>query len=276
MNRRSILPFVAGAVLCASLATLSAATADTVLITGANSGLGLEFTKQYAAKGWTVIATHRRSAVPESLAAVIAEHPNVRVERMDVADIADVKALAGKLAGVPIDVLINNAGVYADRSVCEGNEACRGEGSTQSFGNMDYALFDTIMAVNVRGPLIVSENLIDNVRAGKQKKIVAISSTNGSVSQPLGGSGAISYRASKAALNRAMQLVAVHVKNDGVTVLLLHPGAVLTERQADLEGVFSGMVEMQPSVTGMIEQIEKATLADTGRFIQYDGNDAPW
>jgi NAD(P)-dependent dehydrogenase (short-subunit alcohol dehydrogenase family) len=248
--------------------------ADTVLITGANSGLGLELAKQYAAKGWTVIATHRRSEIPESLAAVIAEHPNVRVERMDVASIEEIEALAAKLEGVPIDVLINNAGVYADRSVCQGDDTCRGEGGTQSFGNMDYELFDTIMTVNVRGPLVVSENFLDNVRASGQKKIVAISSTNGSVSEPLGGSGAISYRASKAALNRAFQLVAVHEKPEGVIVLLLHPGAVLTERQADLD--FPGMIEMEPSVRGMIEVIDKATLEDSGRFIQYDGTTAPW
>jgi NAD(P)-dependent dehydrogenase (short-subunit alcohol dehydrogenase family) len=139
---------------------------------------------------------------------------------------------------------------------------------------MDYALFDTIMAVNVRGPLVVSENFIDNVRASEQKKLVSISSTNGSLTEPLGGSGAIAYRASKAALNRAMQLVAVHEEDEGVIVLLLHPGAVLTERQADL--TFPGMIEMPLSVTGMIEQIEKATIEDTGRFIQYDGTTAPW
>ena len=112
------------------------------------------------------------------------------------------------------------------------------------------------------------------MRASQQKKIVSISSTNGSITFTLGGSGAIAYRASKAALNRAMQLVAVHEQNAGVTVLLLHPGAVLTERQAHL--TFPGMIEMQPSVAGMIEQIEKATIADTGRFIQYDGTTAPW
>jgi NAD(P)-dependent dehydrogenase (short-subunit alcohol dehydrogenase family) len=251
----------------------AAVLADTVLITGANSGLGLEFVKQYAEKGWTVIATHRRDGVPESLAAVIAEHTNVRVERMDVSNIGEVEALAAKLAGVPVDVLINNAGVYSDRSVCT-DEACRGDGDTQSFGSMDYALFDTIMAVNVRGPLLVSEAFADNVRASTQKKIVSIGSTNGSVTFSLGGSGAIAYRASKAALNRAMQLVAVHEKNRGVTVLLLHPGAVLTERQADL--TFPGMIEMEPSVAGMIEQIDNATIADTGRFIQYDGATAPW
>jgi NAD(P)-dependent dehydrogenase (short-subunit alcohol dehydrogenase family) len=268
------LSLAAAVTLGVFLGSPPAASADTVLITGANSGLGLEFTKQYAAKGWTVIATHRRSDIPESLAAVVAEHPNVRVERMDVADIAAVQALAAKLEGVPIDVLINNAGVYADRSECQGNEACRGEGGTQRFGNMDYELFDTIMAVNVRGPLVVSESFIDNVRVSQQKKLISISSTNGSITYTLGGSGAIAYRASKAALNREMQLVAVHEQREGVIVLLLHPGAVLTERQADLD--FPGMVEMEPSVAGMIQQIEKATIADTGRFIQYDGTTAPW
>jgi NAD(P)-dependent dehydrogenase (short-subunit alcohol dehydrogenase family) len=257
---------------CLGLAA-TPARADTVLITGANSGLGLEFVKQYAAKGWTVIATHRRPETPDSLATVIAEHPNVRVEHLDVTDIAEVHALATKLMDIPIDVLINNAGVYSDRSVCT-DESCRGDGDTQSFGNMDYELFDTIMAVNVRGPLLVSEAFADNVRASKQKKIVSISSTNGSVTFTLGGSGAIAYRASKAALNRAMQLVAVHEKREGVIVLLLHPGAVLTERQANLK--FPGMIEMQPSVSGMISVIATATLADTGRFIQYDGTTAPW
>ena len=273
MERRSALALVAALSLAGTLAAPTMAAADTVMITGANSGLGLELVKQYAAKGWTVIATHRRDGVPDSLKSVVAEHPNVRVERMDVASIDEVHALAAKLAGTPIDVLINNAGIYSDRAACA-DEACRGEDATQTFGNLDYELFDEIMAVNVRGPLLVSEAFAENVRASRQKKMVSISSTNGSVTFTLGGSGAIAYRASKAALNRAMQLVAVHEKDAGVTVLLLHPGAVLTERQAHL--TYPGMIEMQPSVAGMIEQIEKATLADTGRFIQYDGTTAPW
>ena len=237
------------------------------------TGSGLELVKQYAAKGWTVIATHRRDGVPESLAPVVAEHPNVRVERMDVASIEEVHALAAKLAGTPIDVLINNAGIYSDRAACA-DEACRGEDSTQSFGQLDYELFDTIMAVNVRGPLLVAESFAAHVRASRQKKIVSISSTNGSITFTLGGSGAIAYRASKAALNRAMQLVAVNQKSAGVTVLLAASG-----RRADgAPSAFDlpGMIQMEPSVAGMIEQIEKATLADTGRFIQYDGATAPW
>jgi NAD(P)-dependent dehydrogenase (short-subunit alcohol dehydrogenase family) len=250
------------------------APAETVLITRANSGLGLEFAKQYAAKGWNVIATHRRSGVPDTLAPLVAEHPEtVRVERMDVASISEVEALAAKLAGVPIDVLINNAGVYSDRSNCS-DENCRGE-DKQTFGGIDYDLFDLIMAVNVRGPLVVSERFIDNVRASRQKKIIAISSTNGSVSQPLPGPQGIAYRASKAALNRAMQLVAVKEQEEGVLVLMLHPGTVVTERLIGNRGV-PGTVETEPSVTGMISIIDRATMADTGRFLQYDGSTAPW
>jgi NAD(P)-dependent dehydrogenase (short-subunit alcohol dehydrogenase family) len=274
MDRRSAASALAAVLLAAcALAAPLTASADTVLITGANSGLGLELVKQYAAKDWTVIATHRRDSVPDALAAVVAEHPNVRVERMDVARIDEVRALAAKLEGTPIDVLINTAGIYSDRGAC-GDEACRGEDATQTFGNLDYELFDEIMAVNVRGPLLVAEAFIGHVRASRQKKLVSISSTNGSITFTLGGSGAIAYRTSKAALNREMQLVAVHERATGVTVLLLHPGAVLTERQAHL--TFPGMIEMQPSVAGMIDVIAKATIADTGRFIQYDGTTAPW
>src|SRR5262245_12453552 len=94
------------------------AAAETVLITGANSGLGLEFTKQYAAKGWTVIATHRRRELPQTLAEVVAKYPKVRVETLDVTDLEQAKALAAKLANVPIDILVNHAGVYNDRNPC--------------------------------------------------------------------------------------------------------------------------------------------------------------
>src|SRR5690606_36972770 len=248
--------------------------AQTVMITGANSGLGLELTRQYAEKGWTVIATHRRSQVPSSLAQVVDEFDNVHVERLDVTSSDEIAALAAKLAEVPIDVLINNAGVYNDRGECSEDD-CPGDWSTQEFGNLRYPLFDTIMAVNVQGPLMVSEAFVEHVKASAQKKIVSISSTNGSLTEPLGGAGAIFYRSSKAALNRAMQLVADALDEQGITVVLLHPGAVLTERQAYLEG-FPGMIEMPESVSGLIETIDSLTLEDAGRFIQYDGQTAPW
>ena len=249
-------------------------SAETVLITGANSGIGLEFTKQYAAKGWTVIATHRRAGAPESLTAVSAEFKNVIIERMDVTSADDVQALADELKATPIDLLINNAGVYNDRSACR-EEDCPGDWSNQDFGKLHYPLLETIMTVNLKGPLQVSEAFTEHVAASQRKLIVSISSTNGSLTEPLPGAGAIFYRASKAALNKAMQLVAVKLKDRGIGVILLHPGAVVTERQSYLAGA-EGMIEMPFSVTHMIETIDQLTTQDSGHFINYDGTALPW
>ena len=138
--------------------------ADTVLITGANSGIGLEFARQYAAKGWAVIATHRRAETPRTLTDLAARYNKVRIEKLDVTSVEQVNALAARLSDTPIDVLINNAGVYNDRSKCAGDdEGCAGDWTVESFGSLKYSLLDTIMAVNIKGPLIVSEGFYKNV-----------------------------------------------------------------------------------------------------------------
>ena len=254
-----------------------AASAETVFITGANSGIGLEFTRQYVAKGWTIIATHRRSGVPQSLADIAAKYDKLRIERLDVTSEEQVHELAKKLASVPIDVLINNAGVYNDRGSCAPeDEGCSGDWSTQGFGKLRYGLFDTIMAVNVKGPLLVSEAFIGNVKAGKQKKLVAISSSTGTLTGDAKvNPGSIFYRSSKAALNRSMQIVASSVKPDGVTVVILNPGPTLTERQAYLKE-YKGMLKTSFTVENMIRTIDKATLEDSGKFLRYDGEPEPW
>lgn len=255
-----------------------AAAAETVLITGANSGIGLEFTKQYAAKGWTVIATHRRSDIPESLAEVIAKFPNVRAETLDVTNVEQARALAAALGGTPIDVLINNAGVYNDRRNCDpADDACAGDWTTQSFGKLDFALLDTIVDVNIKGPLIVSEAFYENVKASDLKKIVAISSSNGTITGELPNPrpGAIFYRMSKAALNREMQIVASSVKADGVTVVMFNPGPTLTEHQEYLRGN-PIMLEMSYTVGHMIETIDEVTIEESGRFLRYDGMAEAW
>lgn len=251
--------------------------AETVLITGANSGIGLEFTKQYLARGWTVISTHRRSEVPSTLAELSAKYKSLlRIERVDVTDIEQVRALASRLQGLPIDVLINNAGVYNDRGTCAADDdLCAGDWTTQNFGKLRYQLLDTILAVNVKGPLLVSETLFENVKASRVKKIVAVSSSNGSLTGPQAGGGAIFYRSSKAALNRAMQLVAESVKRDGVTVVMLNPGPTLTEHQLYLKD-FKGMLTTEFTVGNMIKTIDKVTLAETGKFWRYDGVPEAW
>jgi NAD(P)-dependent dehydrogenase (short-subunit alcohol dehydrogenase family) len=254
------------------------AHAETVLITGANSGIGLEFAKEYVARGWQVIVTHRRHETPKTLTDLAAGQKNVRIEHLDVTDPAEASALAKKLADVPIDVLINNAGVYNDRSGCQGDDdKCAGDWGVESFGKLKYSLLDTIMAVNIKGPLIVSEAFYPNVLASKLKKIVAVSSSNGTLTgekQP--APGAIFYRMSKAALNREMQIVAASTRKDGVTVLMLNPGPTLTEHQEYLLGRYKGMLKTDFTVGHMIGTIDKSSLADSGKFLRYDGEVEPW
>ncbi|HTC50369.1 MAG TPA: SDR family NAD(P)-dependent oxidoreductase [Steroidobacteraceae bacterium] len=271
--RLLVLLLVGSSALC----PLSAA-ADTVMITGANSGIGLEFAKQYAEKGWTVIATHRRAMPPKSLTDLAARYPKVRIESLDVTDLDQARALAAKLAGVPVDVLINNAGVYNDRAKCAGDdEGCPGDWSVEGFGNLKYSLLDTMMAVNIKGPLIVSETFYKNVLASTQKKIIAVSSSNGTLTgEAVPRPGAMFYRMSKAALNREMQIVAASTKKDGVTVVMFNPGPTLTEHQAYLEGKYQGMLKTSFTVQNMIQTIGKLTLADSGRFLRYDGMTEPW
>jgi NAD(P)-dependent dehydrogenase (short-subunit alcohol dehydrogenase family) len=247
------------------------------MITGANSGIGLEFAKQYAAKGWTVIVTHRRAEPPKTLTDLASQFPKVRIESLDVTSVEQARALATKLADTPIDVLINNAGVYNDRSKCVGDdEGCPGDWTVENFGSMKFSLLDTVLAVNVKGPLIVSESLYSNVRASTQKKIIAVSSSNGTLTgEATPRAGAIFYRMSKAALNREMQIVAASTKKDGVTVVMFNPGPTLTEHQEYLHGR-AGMLKTSFTVKNMISTIDKVTLADTGRFLRYDGVTEPW
>jgi NAD(P)-dependent dehydrogenase (short-subunit alcohol dehydrogenase family) len=150
-TRTPLLRLLAALLILAPLAVARTAAADTVMITGANSGIGLEFAKQYAAQGWTVIATHRRAEPPKSLTDLAARYPKLRIESLDVTNVDQAQQLAAKLAGVPIDVLINNAGVYNDRAKCAGDdEGCPGDWSVESFGKLKYSLLDTIMAVNIK------------------------------------------------------------------------------------------------------------------------------
>lgn len=255
-----------------------AASAQTVMITGANSGIGLEFTKQYIAKGWTIIATHRRSQTPDTLAALATKYDKLRIEHLDVTNPDEVSALAAKLKDTPIDVLINNAGVYNDRSKCgSDDESCPGDWTTQTVGKLDWKLFDVIMAVNVKGPLIVTQAFLPNVKASAQKKVIAISSSNGSLTgkdTALRG-GAMFYRASKAALNREMQLAASTLRDAGVTVAMFNPGPTLTERQSYLKGN-PIMITTAFTVENMIKTIDKITIKDTGRFLRYDGETEAW
>ena len=272
LSKRLSMALLAVALTVASINVPAA----TVLITGANQGIGLEFAKEYAARGWTVIATHRRTTTPEELAALAAKYPKtVRVERMDVTDDAQIKALGAKLKGVPIDVLLSNAGLVRTDPIDK-----PGGNTNQMFGTLDYKLLDEFIHTNVAGPLKICETFMSNVRASKQKKIVAISSAAGSVSVPPfmpNGSPVPDhywYRISKAGLNSAMRLVSAQVKNEGITVVMFHPGGVQVESFGKTK--LPGFVPPEEAIGKMIKTIDGLTLKDTGRFMDNDGKDHPW
>jgi NAD(P)-dependent dehydrogenase (short-subunit alcohol dehydrogenase family) len=243
---------------------ITAARAETVLITGSNRGLGLEFARQYALRGWTVIATTRNPEEASTLQALAAQHPGIRVERLDVVDVQGVKTLAAKYADTAIDVLINNAGVL-------------GALPDQTLGTFDHETFQTVMSVNVFGPLIVSEAFRAHVARSTHKTIVGITSGSGIISGRVGG-GSYFYKSSKIGLNMAFRALADDLGADGIIVSLIAPGAVDTDMRREAVGVARAARDLRApdSVGGMIRVIDGLTRAGSGRVYNYDGRVLPW
>ena len=238
---------------------------NTVLVTGANRGIGFEFVRQYAGKGWRVIAGVRDPDRAEDLQTLAAGLDAIDIEKLDVASVPSIDALAAKLAGQPVDVLINNAGIF-------------GEFADQAFGALDFDQFDTFMRTNALGPLKMCEAFVPHVRAGRARKMVSITSQAGSFGLDSGGlPGMYFYKSSKAAQNMIMRNVANDVKAHGIVVCILSPGMVNTAGD-DIppERRFPGLIEPPESIQGMIGVIDRLTMEDTGSFIRYSGEPQPW
>ncbi|MBY0612538.1 MAG: SDR family oxidoreductase [Beijerinckiaceae bacterium] len=227
----------------------------TFLITGANRGIGLELTRQALARGDSVIAA-ARDAGAQSLDALAAKAAGrLQTIALDVVDEASVKAAATSLAGRAIDVLINNAGIIGpDR---------------QSPLDMDFGGLAQTLAVNTIAPLRVTQALLPNLRKSNHPRIVTISSAMGSLSSA--ASDRIAYRASKAAVNKIMQGLASDLKRENIPAIVMHPGWVRT----DMGGAGADLSPEQ-SASGILQVIDRLTLASTGAFINYDGKTLPW
>lgn len=248
MKRLLVVALAVFSVTIAGMA--SAATTPTVLITGANRGIGLEYARQFAAKGYKVIGTVRDPADAKELSAVAD-----RVEPLDVTDAASVAVLAKRLHGVPIDILVNNAGVFDRRDA--------------TVDKVDFAMMEQTLAVNTLGPLRVAQALLPNLRAGKRRTIVSMSSQLGSIEQSNGRWYA--YRASKAALNQINRTLSAELAPEGFICVVLHPGWVRTDM-----GGAAATYSPQESVSGLIAVIEKLAPADNGRFYDFKGTPIPW
>ena len=237
----------------------------TVLITGANRGIGLEFTRQYADDGWTVIACCRGpdgdgAAELRELAA--ASDDRVHVEQMDMLDHDSIDAVAAKYQGTPVDVLINNAGIIGPMPIQDHLDA-------QHFGTIDYDVWDQVIRTNTFAPIKMAEAFLENVAAGEQKKIITLSSTVGSFQEDK--TPAFCYCTSKTAVTKAVQLMSEELRDRGIVAMAFCPGHVKTRM-----GWGGATVEIPDSAAGMRGLIAGFTMEDTGSYQRYNGDTVAW
>lgn len=228
---------------------------ETILITGANRGLGLEFTRQYASIGANILACCRVPAEAQALQALKKTHTNIQLFGLDVSKGEQIQALAKQIKD-PIDILINNAG-QSDKS--------------EAWGNLSSDKFLQTFLVNSVAPLKITEAFSEHVAKSQRKLIVCISSIMGSLSENIGG-GYYSYRASKAALNMAMKSAAIDLEPQHIKILLLHPGWVKTRMGGE-----SASIDAVESITGMRKVIDQYQPAPGEvKFYRYDGKTIGW
>ena len=224
--------------------------ATTYVVTACNRGLGLEFARQLSNRGDRVIATVRDLGNATELAAL-----DVETFALDVADAASVERFGEAMAGVSIDVLLNNAGVGV---------------RSKPFESVDFAEMEEFFAINTVGALRVFRALLPGLRAGSGKKVVNMTSRMGSIGDNTSGA-AYSYRASKAALNMATRSLAVDYRAEGFICVVLHPGWVVTDM-----GGAGAPVKPEDSIFGLLRVIDGLQASDSGEHIDFTGTRVPW
>jgi len=229
-----------------------------VLITGSNRGLGLEWVRQYAEANWQVIATCRHPAEAHALQMLASSNANVSIYKLDVTLPAEIEAVARILHGEPLDLLINNAGVYFEKF------------NADHLGAIHYGDWEETFRVNALGAVRMTEAFHPHLRHGRDPLVVAITSHMGSISE-IASPGSYAYRSSKAALNAAMKGLSHELHGDGIGVLMLHPGWAQTRM-----GGPGALYTVEQSVHGMRNRIEDFTLAQSGTFYRFDGSVIPW
>ena len=234
----------------------------TVLITGSNRGLGLEFSRQYAAAGWNVIATCRTPQTAEKLEALAEQYKQVVVEKMDVTSDRDVEILAIKYKTQPIDVLLNNAGIY-------------GTLEKQTLGAFDFEELKRVFDVNTIGSLRVSAAFLGNVAISKQKKIISLGGGMGTPT--IGGmfGGHYFMKMSKAAHLSAMGTMQADVDDRGIIITMISPGRVDTKLMRD-SGWTGKSISAEKSAGMVISLIDKLEPEMKGRLVMYNGMIIPW
>ncbi len=231
----------------------------TTVITGANRGIGLALARAYAADGWTVHACCREPSDATELQELASAEASLNINTLEVTNADSLAGLPDALAGTPVDLLINNAGVYGPA----------GDSGGQDIGSLDYESWREVLDINVLGPARVTEALLDNIRRSRDGRVAVISSIMGSIAH--GDGRHYAYRSSKAAANAVVKSLSVDLAKYGVAVVALHPGWVQTRM-----GGPSAAITPEESAAGLKEVLARPATSLNGRFFDYKGESLPW
>ncbi len=227
----------------------------TVLITGANRGIGIELVRIFSENDWTVLACCRKPEEAQALADLASKSSQIEILPLDVSDATSATNLAEMLKDKTVDFLVNNAGIMG--------------GERQGATDMDFDAWGEAFRINTMAPLRMVQVLLTNLRRSTSPKIATISSQMGALNRE--SAGAYAYRSSKAAVNKVMQTLACEMAMDGFIITLFHPGWVQTDMggsQADITAV--------ESATGLFNKMAALTADDNGRFYKWNGEEHPW
>ena len=228
----------------------------TILITGANRGIGLELSEQFAEDGWQVLACCRNPADAGQLQALSERGLAIELHALDVTDYAQMATLSDQLANRSIDILLSNAGIYGSKGA--------------SFGEIEAEEWRQVLEVNTIAPLMLVQAFVEQVAASQQKLVAVISSKVGSIADNSSG-GSYIYRSSKTAVNQVVKSLSIDLSDRDISVISLHPGWVQTEM-----GGPNAEISTDESVSGLKSILQSAGLAQSGQFIEFNGNSIPW
>ena len=231
-------------------------TQPTILITGANRGIGLELSEQFAADGWAVLACCRNPGNADALRALAENNSAIEVHALDVTDYERMQALSAELRDRPIDILLSNAGIYGPRGA--------------AFGNVEAPGWRETLEVNSIAPMMLAQAFVEQVAASGQKLMAVVSSKMGSIGDN-GSGGSYIYRSSKTAVNQVFKSLSHDLADRGISALCLHPGWVQTDM-----GGSDAEITVAQSAAGLKAVLQAAGPAQSGQFIEYNGEPIPW
>ena len=233
------------------------------LVTGANRGLGLEFTKQILNRDHIVYAACRNIDDIDELQLLSEKYQeNLIVVKLDINNHDSIVDLNDRLEDVAIDVMINNAGTIGPLPYFENTYK-------QHFGTIDYDVWSDVFKTNLFGPVKMAETFLEQIKKGHDKKMIFISSVVGSIADDQ--QKAFAYATSKTALNKSIALLADILKDEEIKVLAMCPGYVKTRMNGG-----GANLEPKESIEGMLKQIDDLDIESSGTFVRYNGENINW